>query len=305
VPLPSLGRQCWHLLCKTAAAHRNVFCSARIAAVSMFRAAFTSARVALAPRLLPAVSRSSALPSVWRAGIQFSRVKPHANASDASDAKPQPAAVGPHASDASDAKPQPAAVGPHASDASDAKPQPAAVGPHASETSLAPPTASQAPPPAPPASAVAPGEGSSTDKRVRDSRSGIIRCAHLFHLPIFKRTRFSLIPRCYTNLTSAALKRVVQPIELVRYGQRNPLSLEVPRLGLPKLDFRPESPKCELVCARASLTSCVMLPCLLGESKLWSQLNAVERQSAEWLGYDEQRWKVHLPAFFLFGFSLV
>ena len=271
MPLPSLGRQCWHLLCKTAAAHRNVFCSARIAAVSMFRAAFTSARVALAPRLLPAVSRSSALPSVWRAGIQFSRVKPHANAGDASDAKPQPAAVGPHAS----------------------------------ETSLAPPTASQAPPPAPPASAVAPGEGSSTDKRVRDSRSGIIRCAHLFHLPIFKRTRFSLIPRCYTNLTSAALKRVVQPIELVRYGQRNPLSLEVPRLGLPKLDFRPESPKCELVCARASLTSCVMLPCLLGESKLWSQLNAVERQSAEWLGYDEQRWKVHLPAFFLFGFSLV
>ena len=271
MPLPSLGRQCWHLLCKTAAAHRNVFCSARIAAVSMFRAAFTSARVALAPRLLPAVSRSSALPSVWRAGIQFSRVKPHANAGDASDAKPQPAAVGPHAS----------------------------------ETSLAPPTTSQAPPPAPPASVVAPGEGSSTDKRVRDSRSGIIRCAHLFHLPIFKRTRFSLIPRCYTNLTSAALKRVVQPIELVRYGQRNPLSLEVPRLGLPKLDFRPESPKCELVCARASLTSCVMLPCLLGESKLWSQLNAVERQSAEWLGYDEQRWKVHLPAFFLFGFSLV
>jgi hypothetical protein len=29
-----------------------------------------------------------------------------------------------------------------------------------------------------------------------------------------------------------------------------------------------------------------------GDSKIWSQLNAVERQSAEWLGYNEQRWEV-------------
>jgi len=35
--------------------------------------------------------------------------------------------------------------------------------------------------------------------------------------------------------------------------------------------------------------------CIPGESKEWSQLNAVERHSAEWLGYDEQLWKVRRP----------
>jgi hypothetical protein len=31
-----------------------------------------------------------------------------------------------------------------------------------------------------------------------------------------------------------------------------------------------------------------------GDSKTWRQLNAVERQAAEWLGYDEKRWEVSL-----------
>jgi hypothetical protein len=30
-----------------------------------------------------------------------------------------------------------------------------------------------------------------------------------------------------------------------------------------------------------------------GRSKEWKELSAVEQQSAEWLGFDEQRWKVH------------
>ena len=34
-----------------------------------------------------------------------------------------------------------------------------------------------------------------------------------------------------------------------------------------------------------------------GDSKEWKQLSAVERLSAQWLGYDEKRWKV----IFLFG----
>jgi hypothetical protein len=42
-----------------------------------------------------------------------------------------------------------------------------------------------------------------------------------------------------------------------------------------------------------------------GESKAWSQLNAVERHSAEWLGYNEQRWKVRRLCFGVFGVRLI
>jgi hypothetical protein len=42
-----------------------------------------------------------------------------------------------------------------------------------------------------------------------------------------------------------------------------------------------------------------------GESKEWSELNAVERHSAVWLGYNEQRWKVRRLCFGVFGVRLI
>ncbi len=78
------------------------------------------------------------------------------------------------------------------------------------------------------------------------------------------------------------------------------------RLGPINMDVRPKSPEYEPVPERAcaSLASLVTLPCFSGDSKLWSQLNSVERQSAEWLGYDEQRWQVRSPAISRFFGSL-
>ena len=44
--------------------------------------------------------------------------------------------------------------------------------------------------------------------------------------------------------------------------------------------------------------------CIEGDFKDWSELSHVERQSAEWLGYNEMRWSVRLnQAFLLFSFS--
>jgi hypothetical protein len=127
----------------------------------MFRAASAAARVALLP-----VAHRSSLPIIVRAGIHFSRVKPHVTA---------PAAKPPAAH---------------------------AAGPQPNETSLAPPAASHAP-----AAAAALGHGSSTDRRVRDSRFGIIRCAHRTLVFMFKVARYSRLLSCECCL----LKRFVQP----------------------------------------------------------------------------------------------
>lgn len=43
--------------------------------------------------------------------------------------------------------------------------------------------------------------------------------------------------------------------------------------------------------------------CIEGDSKDWSQLSHVERQSAEWLGYNEMRWSVRLNQAFFTIFS--
>lgn len=51
--------------------------------------------------------------------------------------------------------------------------------------------------------------------------------------------------------------------------------------------------------ARARVAVIVPFSRLSGDSKTWSELTAVERQSAEWLGYNEQSWKVHPVAFLM------
>ena len=45
--------------------------------------------------------------------------------------------------------------------------------------------------------------------------------------------------------------------------------------------------------ARLPLTCPSLHPLLLrkGDTKEWKELSAAERMSAQWLGYDEQRWK--------------
>ena len=51
----------------------------------------------------------------------------------------------------------------------------------------------------------------------------------------------------------------------------------------------PNPPSTRPVLARSSLWTDRRVS---GDSKTWLQLNAVERQSAQWLGYNEQRWEV-------------
>jgi hypothetical protein len=68
----------------------------------------------------------------------------------------------------------------------------------------------------------------------------------------------------------------------------------MPWLGSRHVGKWSQSPKYERVRLLASLAFHFTPFSPSGDSKRWQQLNAVERMSAEWLGYNEKRWEVSL-----------
>ena len=79
----------------------------------------------------------------------------------------------------------------------------------------------------------------------------------------------------------------------------------MPWLGSRILGQWPQPPKYERVRLLTPLASHFTMSFASGDSKSWWQLNAVERMSAEWLGYNEKRWEVSLSQFFGCGVDLL